>query len=190
MFNAASIRNWLGILCYLVAMASWKTHAQPATKEYQIKAAFLFNFAQFVEWPTNAFATTNSPLTIGVLGENPFGGALEDIVHGETIHGRPLMVRHSQTVSDLNDCQMIFISKSEKGRVAEILSALDSRPVLTISEFEGFARRGGIINFYLDGKKVRFSINASAAKNHDLKMSSELLNLGKIVKTSPKGVEK
>jgi hypothetical protein len=190
MFKATSIRNWLGILCYLVVLAAWKTHAQPSTREYQIKAAFLFNFAQFVEWPTNAFATTNSPLVIGVLGENPFGGALEQTLKGEAIQGRQLTMKNSQSVEDLKDCQIIFISKSEKEHVADILSTLDSRPVLTVSEFDGFAKRGGIINFYLDGKKVRFSINATAAKNHDLRMSSELLHLGKIVKTTPKEGEK
>jgi len=160
--------------------------AQPAiSREYQIKAAFLFNFAQFVEWPATAFTNAEAPLCIGVLGEDPFGTALEQTVLGETVHSRKLIVRHSRRVEDLTACQLIFISKSEKGRLAEILSKLDGREALTVSEIDGFARRGGVINFYLDGNKVRFEINPAIAQREGLKMSSQLLSLGKIVQPEP-----
>jgi hypothetical protein len=154
---------------------------------YQIKAAFLFNFAQFIEWPSTAFTNTDSPICIGVLGENSFGTALEETVQGGTVQSRKLMVKHSRRIEDLRDCQMIFVSKSERARIAEILSNLNSRPVVTVSETEGFARRGGIINFYLEGTKVRFEINPSVAKQEGLKFSSELLRLGKIVEPEQKG---
>jgi len=174
------------VLLALLLLGEWATWAQPAVpKEYQLKAAFLFNFAQFAEWPRTAFTNTDSPLCIGVLGENPFGKALEETVQGETIHGHKLAVRHSRQIEDLKDCQMIFISKSEKSRTAEILSTLRSHPVLSVSEIEGFARRGGVINFYLDGNKVRFEINPAIAQREGLKMSSQLLSLGKIVQPEP-----
>ncbi len=160
--------------------------AQPTvSREYQIKAAFLFNFAQFVEWPPTAFTNADAPLCIGILGEDPFGTALEQTVLGETVHSRKLVVQHSRRVEDLTACQLIFICKSEKARLAEILPKLDGREALTVSEIDGFARHGGIINFYLDGNKVRFEINPATAQREGLKMSSQLLSLGKIVQPEP-----
>lgn len=152
-----------------------------ASREYQIKAAFLLNFAQFVEWPTNTPASTNQAFYIGILGEDPFGQALEQTVQGETIHNRRLVIQRSQRLENLKDCQLIFVSRSEKGRVGEILSRLDNRDILTVSDIDGFARRGGIINFYLEGNRVRFEINPASARRGGLKISSQLLSLGKIV---------
>lgn len=166
------------MLC-LLSCAPWKAQAQ--SKEYQIKAAFLFNFAQFVEWPPAAFADTNAPFCIGVLGNDPFGAALDETVQGEAIGSHSLTIRRSSQVDDLKNCQMIFISKSERKHLTEILSALDSRPILTVSEIEDFDQSGGIINFYLEGTKVRFEINPITAQDDGLKISSQLLSLGKIV---------
>jgi len=176
------IRKSLGIFLCLLALTPRPACAQ--SREYQIKAAFLFNFAQFIEWPAGTYVATNAPFSIGILGDDPFGAALDDTVQGETIANHKLIVRRSRQIADLADCQMIFVSKSEKKRLAEILSALDSRPVLTVSEVEGFTRSGGGINFYLDGSKVRFEINPAAAQNDGLKISSQLLSLGKIVPTA------
>lgn len=175
------IRNCLAILLCLLALAPRAADAQ--SREYQVKAAFLFNFAQFVEWPADTYAATNAPFSIGILGDDPFGTALDETVRGETIGSHKLVIQRSQQIAELAGCQMIFISKSEKKHIAEILSALDSRPVLTVSEFEGFARSGGDINFYLEGTKVRFEINPAAAQNDHLKFSSQLLSVGKIVST-------
>ena len=151
------------------------------SKEYQIKAAFLFNFAQFVQWPTTAFPESDAPFCIGILGSDPFDGALEETVRGEIIGHHKLIVRHAQHLEDLKDCQMIFISKSEEGHVPQILSDLDSKPILAVSEIGNFTQSGGAINFYLQGGKVRFEINPSSAQRVGLKISSQLLNLGKIV---------
>jgi hypothetical protein len=155
------------------------------SKEYQIKAVFLFNFAQFVEWPATAFPDADAPIRIGVLGDDPFGTALEETVRGETIRNRKLVVQHSRQVEDLKNCQLLFISKSEKRRIPEILSTLNPGAVLTVGEIESFSRLGGIINFYLDGNKVRFEINPAAAQRQGLKLSSQLLNLGKVVASGP-----
>ncbi len=175
------------MLC-LVCGLLWFTASPPLVaapsapaREYQVKAVFLFNFLQFVEWPATVFPDQNSPIRIGVLGDDPFGSALEEAVRDEAINHRRLIVNRSHRVEDLRDCQLVFISKSENRRIDAILPLLNSHPVLTVSEVEGFARHGGVIAFYQDGKKVRFEINIGTAQRLGLKMSSELLRLGKIV---------
>jgi hypothetical protein len=183
--NRTNCKEKLDRCLMLLLAAGWLVcqppamHAQTSVpKEYQVKAACLFNFAQFVEWPAAAFPDADAPIRIGVLGDDPFGAALEETVRGETVRNRKLVIQRSHRVADLKNCHVLFISKSEKKRVAEILSQLSSSDVLTVSEVESFARRGGIINFYLAGKKVRFEINPDAAKRKGLKVSAQLLELG------------
>jgi hypothetical protein len=171
------IGRWFCILLLLVAPIG----AQAQSKEYQIKAAFLYNFAQFVDWPATAFADSAAPFYIGILGDDPFGAALDETIQGEAINNHKIIVVRSQNVADLKNCEMIFVSKSEKKHVTEILSDLDSKPILKVSEVDGFAQDGGSINFYLEGTKVRFEINPSATQSDGLKISSQLLSLGKIV---------
>jgi hypothetical protein len=171
-----------------LALAPPEAAAQPAvSKEYQVKAAFLFNFVQFVEWPAAAFTNSAAPICIGVLGDDPFGPALDETVRGETVRNRKLVVERSRRLEDLKDCQLIFISKSETERIPGILDELGPTPVLTVSETPGFAQRGGIINLYLAGNKVRFEINAAAARRKGLRISSELLSLGRIIQPEPVG---
>ncbi len=150
------------------------------TKEYQIKAAFLLNFVKFIEWPPGAFTAPDSPIRLGVLGDDPLGPALDEMVRGETIHGRSLVVLRSRQIEDLKQCHLLFICKSERARYTDELEILEGTPVVTVSDIEGFANNGGLIQFYLDDKKVRFEINLAVAKRLDLKMSSQLLALGKI----------
>jgi hypothetical protein len=172
--------------CLFSVAAPVDATAQSAPREYQIKAVFLFNFLQFVEWPAEAFDDARAPIRIGVLGDDPFGPALNAAVRGETINGRELIVERSQRIEDLRGCQLVFISQSESHRLDNLLSLLGTQPVLTVSEANGFARRGGIIGFYSDGNKVRFEINADAGRQRGLKLSSELLRLGKIVGADPR----
>ena len=162
-----------------LSLAPSVLHAQ--TKEYQVKAAFLFNFAQFVAWPETSFTNADQPFQIGVLGDNPFGKDLAETVRGEKIHGRPIVIQESRRAESLANCQIVFIGGAEAGHFDEIFSKLGSKPVLTVSEVPGFARRGGVINFYREGSKVRFEINPDAAEKNDLKIGSELLTLGKII---------
>ncbi len=150
-------------------------------REYQIKAAFLFHFAQFVDWPGNAFAGPAAPLCFGILGEDPFGAALDAATSGESIRGRPVIVRRSQRAADLAECHLVFVSRSERTRVADLLVELAPHPVLTVSEIEGFGSAGGSINFVLETNKVRFEINPTAARSRGLRISSELLSLGRLV---------
>jgi hypothetical protein len=181
----AGLRILLGLAAAL-AFGPREAPAQLAvSKEYQVKAVFLFNFVQFVEWPPEAFTNIDTPICIGVLGEDPFGTALEETVRGEIVQNRKLVVQRSRRVEDLKGCHLMFISKSETERVSGILGDLDPSPVLTVSETQGFAERGGIINLYLAGNKVRFEINLATARRKRLKISSELLSLGKLIEADP-----
>jgi hypothetical protein len=121
-----------------------------------------------------------------MLGDNPFGADLKETVRGETIQGRQIVIQESRHADALANCQIVFVSKSEAGRLDQVFSKLDSKPVLTVSENPGFAERGGIINFYREGGKVRFEINPGAAEKNGLKLGSQLLRVAKIVHPAPK----
>jgi hypothetical protein len=172
---------WLG----LAGLACASPAAESVAKEYQIKAVFLFNVVQFVQWPESVFAGPDAPIAIGVLGENPFGTALDDTVRGETVRNRSIVVRYARRLDQLQTCQVIFIARSERGHVAEILSALGNAPVLTASDVPGFAEQGGLVEFYLDANRVRFAVNLAVARAHGLKPSSQMLNLARIVASDP-----
>ena len=145
--------------------------------EYQLKAAFLFNFAKFAEWPSEAFTNATSPIVIGVLGTNRFVSDLEQTVRNKTINNRLLLVREIQSPTEATNCHILFISASEK-RLPEIFAALRGASVLTVGdETEGFIEAGGMINLVVYEKKIRFQINNDAARNARLKISSKLLSL-------------
>ena len=167
-----------GLLLIGLATAS----ASAASKEYEVKAAFLFHFTQFVEWPDATFADADAPFCIGVLGDDQFGNALDQIVKDETVRKHKIVVKRSHDPADLKDCQILFVCDSEKDRLQQILSSLNESSILTVGESDGFTRHDGIINFYLDEKKVRFEIKPDAAKRRGLKISSQLLGLGRIVR--------
>jgi len=169
------------VVAGLLVIGAAASSASAVSKEYEVKAACLFHFAQFVDWPDSAFSDADAPFSIGILGDDPFGDTLDEIVKGESIRHRGIAIKRSRRASDLKGCQMLFISNSEKDRVDQILSSLDDASILTVGETDGFAGRGGIINFYLDENKVRFEINPDTAKRHGLKLSSQLLGLGRIV---------
>jgi len=152
-----------------------------AVNEYAIKAAFVFNFIQFVEWPPSTFPDPGAVLTIGVLGIDPFGPLLDQTVKGESAKGRGLVVRRFRDVVDVKSCHVLFISKSEKDQIPLILKRLEGLPILTISELDGFADRGGVVNFYTEKNRVRFEINHESARRKGLKITSQLLCLGRIV---------
>lgn len=149
--------------------------------EYQVKAVFLFNFAQFVDWPPEAFADSLAPLVIGVVGDDPFGPLLEATVRGETVHARSLEIRRYRRTDDLSTCHVLFISRSETARLAGILAALQGQPILTVSDDEDFARRGGVVGFVTESGKIRFRINLEAARAARLTISSKLLRLAEVV---------
>jgi hypothetical protein len=170
-----------GLVAVLLLSGLAASAQSPVSREYRIKAAFLFNFARFVEWPSGAPAPPGAPLRIGILGADPFGTALDDIVQGESIQGRPLRIVRSPRLADLRDCQIIFVSPTEAGRMNEIIADLRGTHALTVGDADAFATEGGMIGFYLEGNKVRFAIDVGAANRAGLRISSQLLRLGKIV---------
>lgn len=179
--KACALAGWFGLLLCLVTISPVSASAQSRGREYDVKAVFLFNFAHFVEWPPAAFAGSNTPLCIAVLGENTFGKALDETIRGESIQNRKLRVQYFRKVEDVKNCQLLFVSKSEKARLNQILTAVKSQPILTVSDIEDFATRGGVIKFFPEGSQLRFQINPTAATQAGLKLSSQLLSLGKIV---------
>jgi hypothetical protein len=153
------------------------------SSEYLIKAGFIYNFAKLVEWPTTAFAQPDSPIVIGILGDDPFGATLDRIVADKKINGRSFAVKRlkwSKDLKDLKDCNILFVSLSEKEHIDSVVDTVKWMPILTIGDAPGFARRGGIINFMLEDNKVRFEVNVEAAKHAVLNISSRLLALAKI----------
>ena len=152
-----------------------------ATNEYDLKAAFLFNFAQFVEWPVESFAKPTTPIVIGVLGDDPFGQSLDEIVAGETVRDRPLVIQRYRSVDQIEACQILFISASEAGRLDQIVKELGHRSTLTVGETAGFAKRSGIIEFALVQRRLRLRINLVAATSAHLTVSSKLLRQAEVV---------
>lgn len=167
----------LGWLC-LPLFAAKIFAGEPVSKEYQVKAAFLYNFAKFVEWPASSFENEGSPLVIGVFGENPFGSELENLVRGRKINGHPIFIKSVPSAAAVRNMHVLFISAAENERLGEFRTAVRNAGILTVGETDEFARRGGIIQFVPDGDKIRFEIRADQAASAGLKISSQLLKLG------------
>ena len=152
--------------------------ADAPPSEYKLKAAFLFHFSQFVDWPTNAFADSKVPFVIGVLGKNPFGADLEQTVHGKLVGARALTVKEFGSFAEAVDrCQILFISASEQPRFPEIFSGLAGSNILTVGESDNFIESGGMIHFVVEGTKIRFRVNEVVALRSNLKVSAKLLSL-------------
>ncbi len=177
-----SIRRRSFLVALLLLVTGWHTClAQSSSPEYKLKAVFLYNFAQFVDWPANAFAETNSPLVIGVLGKDPFGKTLEETVAGEAIKNRRLEIRHFKQASEITGCQVLFISPSHAGECKAILAKIKGRGILTVGDTSDFIEKGGMVRFFTERNKLRFAINLEAAKAGKLSISSKLLQLAEIV---------
>ena len=172
------------VLCAVAALMLvprvMPTQASPP-KEYQLKAVFLFNFAQFVEWPATALRDPRAPLVICILGEDPFGSYLDETVRGETVNNHPLTVQRYGRVEEITTCHILFVSRSEDGRLGRILPALKGRGILTVGDAERFATRGGMIRFVTEQNRIRLRINLAAAEADSLKISSKLLRPAEIV---------
>lgn len=161
----------------------------PAASEYAVKAEFLHRFAQFVTWPPEAFppggaapAADDAPLTVGVLGADPFGSVLDAAMAEARVGGRRFVVRRFRTLAELQPCHILFVPATEEPRLPEVLERLRGTPTLTVGETRRFARQGGVIGFRLVEDRLRFEINASAAERARLKVSSQLLRLATVVR--------
>jgi len=182
--------RWLMILLSLALVAGILARplrgAPSPAGEYPLKAVFLFNFVQFVEWPASAFADSKAPIILGIVGRDPFGAVLDNTIKGEKVNGRPLEIRRLKADEDLAACHVVFFSRSGKEDAAGLVQKLEGRPVLTVGEIEGFAELGGVINFVMVDRKVRFEVNPQAAAQQGVKISSRLLQLGRVVEPAPK----
>jgi hypothetical protein len=154
------------------------------SKEYQVKAVFLFNFAQFVEWPPTAFADDTSPLVIGILGEDPFGAYLDETVRGERVANRSLEVQRYHRVDDITTCHVLFISRSEESRLVRTLASLKGRNILIVGDSDDFIQRAGMIQLATSQGKIRLRINVNAARIANLTISSKLLRSAELVTES------
>ena len=187
--------QWLAAKAALVAMlgvmlCTGQVSAEPAKlTEYQVKAAYLFNFARFAEWPTNRLGPPGEPLVIGVLGDDPFGAVLDKTVAGKTVNERPLVIRRLAPGDDLKQCHLLFISRSETARLAPLLAQLHTNAILTVSEAGSFLGAGGMIQFVSEEGTVKFEVNPGAAQDAGVQISARLLNVARAVKSAPAKLE-
>lgn len=163
----------------LAVLGAAEGRAQAATREYDLKAVFLYNFATFVEWPPAAFGSPEAPFVIGVLGQDPFGSALDEVAAGEKVKGRRLVVRRCRTIEEGAACHILFISASERDRLPEILRAVQGRPVLTVADMPRFVEAGGIIGFST-AARLQLHVNATSARISRLTISSKLLRVAAV----------
>ena len=176
----SAVRGWCCGLLFLGLLAL-PAQAQ-VSKEYQLKAAFLYNFAKFVEWPAARFESPAAPLVIGVFGKSPFGEELQNIVRNRKINGRDIVIKQVETVTEARGAHLLFFSAAEDARTRTILGELQGAGVLTVGETEQFSQLGGMIHFLLEGDKVRFDINMDSTGQTGLKISAQLQKLAKTVR--------
>ena len=181
------------------AMLLWSSLMHPATLraddsesplrawEYEVKAAFLYNFVKFVKWPDNVQARTG-PIDVVILGRDPFGARLDEALDSKLAHGRSFRVRRVRALRDLGDCEVVFLSSQMDEPAAAVLKALEGKPVLTIGDVEGLTDLGAVINISVEDRRVRFDVNLVAAKRHRLTVSSHLLRLARQVE--PTGAQR
>jgi hypothetical protein len=179
------ILKYIGV-SVLACCALLLTAQTPVSREYQIKAAFIFNFSQFVSWPGDAFPSRETPLVIGVLGRNPFGSYLEETVSGENVSGHPVVVQHYSSTEEIGNCHILFIGYPDLKKAGQAIVALKDRSILTVSDLPGFLSRGGMIRLFTKNNNIRFEINPEPAKAAGLSLSAKLLQLATIYNASGK----
>lgn len=176
----AGLWLWLALLC------PHSFGAETVSKEYQLKAAFLYNFTKFVaEWPTNRFATKEAPITIGVLGKNPFGEELNKAIQGRNANGHAFVIKTLDTVADAPTADVLFVPRGQESLLQDQLPAIQAAGVLTVGESDAFGTLGGLINFTTEADKIRFTINLDEAEQRGFKFSSQLLKLAQIIRRKP-----
>ena len=171
----------LAVFSLLLVAPGKRTEAQATAEEYRVKAAFIFHFAQLVDWPSEKPAGADNSLVLCTLGEDPFQGVLEDTVAGKAIGNRVLRIRHLGDPQDMQACQIVFLGRGQSKRIPMLVSTLHNAPVLTVGETDGFLDAGGMIDFFLEDNKLRFAVNLDAAESADLKIGSRLLVLAQRV---------
>jgi len=186
----------LALLMGFLAAEGWADHSPE--HEYQVKAAFLYNFVKFVDWPAEKIRDDDEPIIIGIIGKDPFGEAF-DPIKGKKVKDKSIVIKRfkdfegfkkaneadksksASKIEDLRKCHVLFICSSEKKNLSEIINSVKNDGVLTVSKMKGFLESGGIVNFLMEEKNVRFEINKAAAEKAGLKARSKLLRLAKRV---------
>ena len=168
------MRSFLVVALLMTSSAALRSQA-PVVAAHEVKAAYLYQFGKYVEWPSDP--RTGAPFAICILGQDPFGLALDDIVKGRLLSDRPVTIKRIIGASELQDCRILFISRSEDDRLLAILKELSGRTVLTVGEGLQFTRRGGMVGFTTDSQKIRFAVNLAAAEAAQLRVSSQLLRV-------------
>jgi len=176
--------RWVALLAFFflcLAGVGKRTGAQTSGEEYRVKAAFIFHFAQLVDWPPEKPTGTDNSLVLCTLGEDPFQGMLEGTVAGKAIGNRILRIRHLGEPQEMQACQIVFLGRAQSKRIPMLVATLHNAPVLTVGETAGFLDAGGMIDFLLEDNKLRFEVNLEAAESADLKIGSRLLVLAQRV---------
>jgi hypothetical protein len=168
-------------LCMVLAMRGQKIGAQSSDEEYRVKAAFLFHFAQLVDWPLDSLKDTDGSLFLCTVGDDTFQGALEATIAGKAVGTRTLRVRHLKEAEDMQGCQIVFLGKAQSKHIPALLAGLHNAPILTVGETPGFLESGGMVRFLLEDNRVRFDINLAAADAAGLKIGARLLILAQNV---------
>lgn len=163
-----------------------EAQSQPLS-ESQIKAGFLFNFTKFVEWPPEAFADPGVPIVLGIVGDSSVAELLIETAAGKIVNGRAVIVQRFKEGQDPRTCHILFVSSSQERHVPQILERVKGSPILTVSETSGFAQFGGMINFTVEGNKVRLEINLDATARARLKISAKVIAVARLVTGEPQG---
>jgi len=171
----------LRVLAFTIG-AIWAATADAEVEEYQLKAAVVYNFAKFVEWPPQSFTSASEPIAVCIVGQDPFGNWLGETLAGRMVGGRRFVIRHASEPQEAGRCQILFVSSSERKRFRNILAEVKGDGVLTVGDTPGFAALGGVVNLRLDGETVRMEVNLESAKQKKLQISAKLLSLAQIVK--------
>lgn len=185
--RASGLALFLMIVSTLVLAPGGLCAQQAAPTEYQIKAAYLYNFGKFVHWPARVESAPNKAFSVCVLGQDPFGPSLKAILAGQSIDGEATVATTIARPEDAANCRILYISSSEEHRLKEIIAALDDSSVLTVSDLPSFSKKGGMVGFVFNNNKIRFEVNLAKAQRAGLTMSSELLKLAVAVRNSPAG---
>ena len=159
----------------------------PRPTDYEVKAAYLYNFGRFIEWPGKVTAAQGGSFTVCVLGRDPFGPRLDATLAGETIGGKTIVAKRISNADESGNCRILFLSLTDESRLDKIIADLDKKAVLTVSDAPQFVTRGGMIQFVLEGNRIRFEVNLAATRRAGLSLSSELLKVATAVRRNPGG---
>ena len=177
--SAVSLKvKWYLLL--ILILTAFTSHAQKrAAAEYKVKAAFLYNFTKFIDWPETAFKNSDDPFIIGIIGDDPFGAYLDETVEGEKIGTHPIKVKRFREIRNVSGCHMLYINSNDQEWVGNVLSYAAGKNILTVGDAASFNKWGGIIRFYNEENKIRLEINLNRYKEAQLNISSKLLSVAK-----------